>query len=114
MLISGFLFWRVPSSFVPDEDQGFALGLVQMPVGSTMPRTREFMTKVSATVRKHEAVDSVFEVTGFSFLGAGESVGIFFIKLKDWGDRKATAAEFSQWAFMNTMMTERDGTACSS
>ena len=37
------------------------------------------MTKVSAAIRKHEAVDSVFEVTGFSFLGAGESVGIFFI-----------------------------------
>jgi len=110
ILISGLLFWRVPSSFVPDEDQGFALGLVQMPVGSTMSRTREFMTKVSANIRKHEAVDAVFEVTGFSFLGAGESVGIFFIKLKDWGDRKATAAEFSQWAFMNTMMTERDGT----
>jgi multidrug efflux pump len=103
-------FWKVPRSFVPDEDQGFALGLVQMPVGSTMPRTREFMSKVSAAIRKHEAVDSVFEVTGFSFLGAGEGVGIFFIRLKDWGDRKATAAEFSQWAFMNTMMTQRDGT----
>jgi multidrug efflux pump len=110
LLVGGLLFWRVPSSFVPDEDQGFAIGLVQMPVGSTMPRTREFMAKVSGAIRKHEAVDSVFEVTGFSFLGSGESVGIFFIKLKDWGDRKATAAQFAQWAFINTMMTERDGT----
>jgi multidrug efflux pump len=110
ILIGAVAFWRVPSSFVPDEDQGFALGLVQMPVGATMPRTREFMSKVSAAIRKHEAVDSVFEVTGFSFLGSGESVGIFFIRLKDWGDREATAAEFANWAFMNTMMTERDGT----
>jgi multidrug efflux pump len=110
LLIGGVAFWRVPTSFVPEEDQGFALGLVQMPVGATMPRTREFMSKVSAAIRKHEAVDSVFEVTGFSFLGAGESVGIFFIRLKDWEDREATAQEFANWAFMNTMMTERDGT----
>jgi multidrug efflux pump len=104
-------FFRVPSSFVPEEDQGFAIGIVQMPVGSTMSRTRDYMSAVSTDLRTHPAVDSVFEVTGFSFLGAGEGVGIFFIRLKDWEDREATATEFAQWAFMNTMMKHRDGTA---
>jgi multidrug efflux pump len=111
IVIAGLVWWRVPSSFVPDEDQGFAIGIVQMPVGSTMSRTREFMTDVSKTIRQHEAVDSVFEVSGFSFLGAGEGVGIFFVKLKDWDDRKASATEFANWAMGTTMMTKRDGMA---
>jgi multidrug efflux pump len=55
-------------------------------------------------------VDSVFEVTGFSFIGGGESVGMFFIKLKDYADREATATEFNQWAF-GMGMSQKDGMA---
>ena len=78
------LIFRLPGSFVPEEDQGFTIGMVMMPPGTSQPRTREFMKSVSEQLRTNEAVDSVFEVTGFSFIGAGESVGMFFIKLKDY------------------------------
>src|SRR6185369_510931 len=111
LLVGGFTFMKVPSSFVPEEDQGFTIGMVMMPPGTSQPRTREFMRSVSEQLRTNEAVDSVFEVTGFSFIGAGESVGMFFIKLKDYADRKATATEFIQWANGMAFMTTRDGMA---
>jgi multidrug efflux pump len=98
LLVGGFLFTRVPGSFVPEEDQGFTIGMVMMPPGTSQPRTREFMNKVSQQIRQHETVHSVFEVAGFSFIGRGESVGMFFIKLKDYGDREGTAKDFNDWA----------------
>jgi multidrug efflux pump len=110
LVVGGFVFMRVPSSFVPEEDQGFTIGMVMMPPGTAQPRTREFMKSVSEQLRTNEAVDSVFEVTGFSFIGAGESVGMFFIKLKDYADRKSTATEFNQWAF-GMGMSQKDGMA---
>src|SRR5436190_5144020 len=110
LLVGGFTFMKVPSSFVPEEDQGFTIGMVMMPPGTSQPRTREFMRSVSEQLRTNDAVDSVFEVTGFSFIGAGESVGMFFIKLKDYADRKATATQFNQWAF-GMGMSQKDGMA---
>ena len=68
------------------------------------------MRSVSEQLRTNEAVDSVFRVTGFSFIGSGESVGMFFIKLKDYADREATATEFNQWAF-GMGMSQKDGMA---
>src|SRR5690606_25183556 len=65
LLVGGLVFTRVPSSFVPEEDQGFTLGMIMMPPGTSQPRTREFMNKVSQQIRQHEAVHSVFEVAGF-------------------------------------------------
>ena len=105
----GLLFWRVPGSFVPEEDQGFALGMVQLPPGSTMTRTQEYMSKVSEQIRQHDAVDGVFAVSGFSFMGVGENMGLFFIRLKDWGDRDATATEFAGWAIGAVNGAQRDG-----
>jgi multidrug efflux pump len=111
LLVGGFLFMRVPSSFVPEEDQGFAIGMVMMPPGTSQPRTREFMKDVSEKLRQNDAVDSVFEVSGFSFIGAGESVGMFFIKLKSYEDRDLTATEFIGWANGMAYMGTRDGMA---
>jgi multidrug efflux pump len=105
----GLIFWRVPGSFVPEEDQGFALGMVQLPPGSTMARTQEYMSKVSEQIRQHDAVDGVFAVSGFSFMGVGENMGLFFIRLKDWGDRDATATEFAGWAIGAVNGAQRDG-----
>jgi multidrug efflux pump len=95
LLLGGFylLFFRVPGSFVPEEDQGFAIGMVMMPPGTSQPRTREFMRQVSGQIKQNPGVHSVFEVTGFSFIGSGESVGMFFIRLKDYGERDASATE---------------------
>jgi multidrug efflux pump len=109
VVIGGLLFWRVPGSFVPEEDQGYAIGIVQMPPGSTMQRTREVMRRVGEKIRQSPSVDSVFEVAGFSFSGSDESQGIFFIRLKEIEDRKETAMEFIGWAYGNIAGTERDG-----
>jgi multidrug efflux pump len=111
LLIAGgyLLFFRVPGSFVPEEDQGYAIGIVQMPPGSTIQRTREVMRRVGEKIRKSASVDSVFEVAGFSFSGSDESSGIFFIRLKEIEERKETATEFIGWAFGNISGTERDG-----
>jgi len=109
VVIGGILFWRVPGSFVPEEDQGYAIGIVQMPPGATMQRTREVMRRVGEKLRKSPSVDSVFEVAGFSFSGSDESQGIFFIRLKEIEDRKETAMEFIGWAYGNIAGTERDG-----
>jgi len=109
VIIGGILFWRVPGSFVPDEDQGYAIGIVVMPPGSTIQRTREVMRRVGEKIRKSPSVDSVFEVAGFGFSGSDESAGIFFVRLKELEDRKETAAEFINWTFGNISGSERDG-----
>jgi multidrug efflux pump len=85
----GVLFARLPTSFVPDEDQGIMFSQVQLPVGATQERT----IKALAQVEKHfletekENVASVFGVAGFSFSGAGQNAAIAFVKLKDWSER---------------------------
>jgi multidrug efflux pump len=109
LLAGGFLFTLVPGSFVPDEDQGYTIGIVQLPPGSTIQRTREVMRRVGAKLRQSPSVDSVFEVAGFSFSGSDESSGIFFIRMKEIKDRKETATEFIGWAFGNISGAERDG-----
>jgi multidrug efflux pump len=103
------LFTTVPGSFVPEEDQGFAIGMVIMPPGTSQPRTRAYMREVSSRVKQNPSVHSVFEVTGFSFIGGGESVGMFFIRLKDYGERDSTASEVI--AQLNGSAPGRDGMA---
>ena len=110
LVLGGVTFMFVPSSFVPEEDQGFTIGVVMMPPGTSQPRTREFMKGVSEQVRAVDGVHSVFEVTGFSFIGSGESVGMLFIKLKDYGDRKATATEISG-QLQGVGFSQKDGIA---
>jgi multidrug efflux pump len=108
VVIGGLLFSRLPGSFLPDEDQGYTLGFVQLPPGATMNRTRAVLADVGARLKHHEAVDSIFEVSGFSFIGEGENVGILFIHLKDWSERKAKATDFVQWANGMAFMTVKN------
>jgi len=85
------LFLRMPSSFLPAEDQGVLFTQVQTPVGATQQRTMEVMQKVERHFLENEkeAVASVFAVQGFSFGGSGQNTGIAFVSLKDWSDRTA-------------------------
>jgi multidrug efflux pump len=96
--LGGFLFTRLPGSFLPEEDQGYALAVVQLPPGATLQRTKAVMEQMREVLKKDDAVDGVLQITGFSFLGQGENVGMNFIRLKDWDARSATAAEFIQRA----------------
>ncbi|MEP7061557.1 MAG: multidrug efflux RND transporter permease subunit [Betaproteobacteria bacterium] len=92
--IGAFLFTRLPGSFLPEEDQGYALALVQLPPGATLQRTNAVMSSMLGVLKKDDAVDTVLQISGFSFLGQGENVGMGFIRLKDWAKRDVTAAQF--------------------
>ena len=86
----GFLFVRLPTAFLPEEDQGFLFAQVQLPAGATQERT----VKVLEQVEHHfledqkEAVGQIFTVAGFSFAGTGQNNGIAFINLRDWSLRQ--------------------------
>ncbi|MCC7256345.1 MAG: multidrug efflux RND transporter permease subunit [Dokdonella sp.] len=86
-VLCGFLFTRIPSSFVPEEDQGSIMGVVQLPAGASMERTRQTMAKVTELVLANKAIQGVISVTGFSFMGNGENTGMTFIRLKPWDQR---------------------------
>ncbi|MCA0176027.1 MAG: efflux RND transporter permease subunit [Proteobacteria bacterium] len=85
------VFLRLPSSFLPSEDQGVLFAMVQTPVGATQDRTLEAIKKVENHFFENEKenVESVFSVQGFSFAGTGQNVGMAFVKLKDWSEREA-------------------------
>jgi multidrug efflux pump len=109
VVLCGVLFTRLPSSFVPDEDQGYALAIVQLPPGSSIARTEKVMADMRAIILKDPTVDGVFQISGFSFVGQGENVGMNFIRLKDWGDRDSTATEIIQ-QMNGKMQAVRDAT----
>ncbi len=90
-VLMGVLFVRLPSSFLPNEDQGVLMALVQAPVGATQERTLESIAALENHFLQNEkdAVDSVFSVQGFSFAGMGQNAGMAFVKLKDWSERDA-------------------------
>lgn len=88
-----FLFMRMPTSFLPDEDQGIMFSMVQLPAGATQERTIEVLKKIENhfLVNEKENVNGMFTVAGFSFAGSGQNAGIAFINLKDWSERVTPA-----------------------
>ena len=88
--VVGYFFVKLPTSFIPEEDQGVLLTLVQLPAGATLDRTQ----KVLDRVREHylnaekENINSAFTVAGFSFAGQGQNMGLAFVQLRDWKERK--------------------------
>ena len=87
--VMGFLYLRMPTSYVPDEDQGMLLAQVIMPRGATLEQTREITSKIERyfNEKEKEAVESVMAVTGMSFSGRAQNSGMVFIKLRDWNLR---------------------------
>ncbi|KAB7702917.1 efflux RND transporter permease subunit [Plesiomonas shigelloides] len=87
------LFIRMPTSFLPEEDQGVVMSMVQLPVGATKERTEAVLAKMSNYFLEKEKdnVESVLTVSGFSFAGSGQNSGMAFIKLKDWSERPGEA-----------------------
>ncbi len=83
------LFMRLPTSFLPDEDQGVFLTMIQLPSGATQERTQKVLDTVTDYyLHKEKAnVDSVFTVNGFSFSGQGQNSGMAFVSLKPWEAR---------------------------
>jgi len=87
------LFMRLPGGFLPNEDQGVLIALVQTPSNATQERTLDAIYKLEDHFLENEkeAVQSVFAVQGFSFSGMGQNAGLSFIKLKDWDKRDLSA-----------------------
>lgn len=110
-----FCFVRIPSSFLPNEDQGVLMAMVNLPAGSTVEKTSKTIAKLSNYFFTNEEanVDSIMAVTGFSFSGAGQNAGMAFIKLKDWSlrqDSSQHADSIVQRAYM-PLMGIREGLA---
>ncbi|WP_347309645.1 efflux RND transporter permease subunit [Defluviimonas sp. SAOS-178_SWC] len=86
-----FLFQNTPTGFLPDEDQGILMTLIQAPTGATAERTQAVVEEVERyfTGVEAENVESMFGVVGFSFAGQGQNMGLAFVRMKDWDERPA-------------------------
>jgi multidrug efflux pump len=91
------LFLRLPTSFLPNEDQGSMLIQVQTPPGTTLQGTQKVLDDVSHYLHTAEKadVDSTFEIAGFNFAGRGQNSGLIFARLNDWADRTAAKDKVS-------------------
>jgi len=103
-LILGVVSWlyiRLPSSFLPNEDQGYLITNVQLPAGASTSRTQAVLNQVEGYFRKQPGVARTIAVAGFSFSGNGQNAGLVFIPLKDWKERGSedTAQAIAQRAF---------------
>jgi multidrug efflux pump len=86
---AAYLYNVLPSSFLPNEDQGDFIVMVQLPTGSTLQESRAVMLDIKNYFEENETdtVDTVFTVAGFNFSGSGQNAGMGFIGLKDWSER---------------------------
>ena len=93
VIAMGWMFARLPSSFLPEEDQGILITSVSLPVGATQDRTERVLAQVTDHYLKDEkdAVEGVFTASGFGFGGAGQNVGIAFVPMKEFSQRKSPA-----------------------
>ena len=95
VIVLGFLFTRLPTSFLPDEDQGILFTQMSLPVGATKERSIGVMNQIEKHYLENEkdTVRSVFSVIGFSFSGRGQNNGIAFVSLKDWSERASSGQD---------------------
>jgi hydrophobe/amphiphile efflux-1 (HAE1) family protein len=91
LIVAGFvfLFRRMPTAYLPDEDQGILMVQAILPANATVDMTREVMSKVRdhLLIEQKEAVESCMVISGVSFAGRGQNMGMAFVKLRDWGLR---------------------------
>ncbi|QRG08676.1 multidrug efflux RND transporter permease subunit [Xanthobacter dioxanivorans] len=98
----GYMFVRLPSAFLPNEDQGFVLVNIQAPAEASANRTLEVIEKMEQTFAGEAAVDRIVAISGYSFNGIGDNAALAFVTLKDWSERDAdtSAAAISLRATM--------------
>ncbi|MBB3212960.1 multidrug efflux pump [Herbaspirillum sp. Sphag1AN] len=105
----GLLYARLPSSFLPNEDQGYIITNVQLPAGASTNRTLDVIKKIEAYYLKEPAVEHVVAITGFSFSGSGQNAGLVFTPLKDWSLRdKSQSADAVAGKAFGTFMQIKD------
>ena len=84
---TAWLFLHLPGSFLPEEDQGYFITVVQLPPGASQERTVEVLEQVEQFYLKQPEVAKVIGVVGFSFFGRGQNAALAFVRLKEWEDR---------------------------
>lgn len=90
--VAGLLYKNIPDSFLPQEDQGSLMMMVQLPSGATKERTDATLATANAIITKMPEVENFLGVSGFSFAGSGQNMGFGFITLKDWSERTDPAS----------------------
>ena len=101
--IVGLMFARLPNSFLPNEDQGYIIANIQLPPGATAERTNVVLHAMEDYVLKQPEVADMVAVTGFSFTGQGQNMGLAFIPLKSWDERKGQGQSAQDLAMRITM-----------
>ncbi len=86
--VVALMFMRMPSSFLPNEDQGYIIANIQLPAGATTQRTAKVLADAEAFILKQPEVADMVGVVGFNFSGQGQNVALGFIPLKDWHERR--------------------------
>ncbi|PRD41633.1 hydrophobe/amphiphile efflux-1 family RND transporter [Phyllobacterium phragmitis] len=86
---TAYMFYTVPGSLLPDEDQGVLFSVAMLPPAASLVRTEAVVDQASENMRKHPAVENVFAVSGFDLLSGGlkTNAGTMFVTLKDWDER---------------------------
>jgi len=87
LVLMVFMFGVVPTGFVPEEDQGYIIGIVQAPDGVSLEYTKDVMSQANEVLSEFPEISSTFLLSGFSFEGASPSRGLFFAPLKPWDER---------------------------
>jgi multidrug efflux pump len=104
VVLLAFLLYRMPTGFLPEEDQGAVISQITLPAGAVQQRTLAVANQVARyfLVNEKDNVDFIFTIAGFSFSGAGQNSGIAFTHLRDWSERKGArnkAQAIAQRAF---------------
>ena len=110
VIACGLLFVRMPSSFLPNEDQGYLLANIQLPPGATANRTLEVVREVEGFFLKQPEVAQMVGVVGFSFAGVGQNAALAFVTLKPWDERtgpQSSAQSIAKRAF-GALMSVKD------
>ena len=116
LIVVGLIFGfnRLPTGFLPNEDQGVLIVMVELPPGATLEQTMGVLNKTSQFYmnEKADSVKEIFTVAGFSMVGRGQNMGLGFIRLKDWDERKrpdqkVDALVGSGWGFASTITEGR-------
>ncbi|WP_194726504.1 efflux RND transporter permease subunit [Noviherbaspirillum malthae] len=108
LAVVGLLFMRLPSSFLPNEDQGYILTNIQLPAGASANRTQDVVKQVEGHFLKQPGVEHIISIIGFSFSGSGQNAGIAFVPLKDWDERGEDTADKIAGKAMGVLMGIKD------
>jgi multidrug efflux pump len=100
LVIAGvvFMFMRLPTAFLPTEDQGYVISLAQLPPGASLERTSKTMAELEKFALSQPETDHIVSILGFSFMGQGQNVGLAFTTLKDWSERTGAGSDAKSFA----------------